>query len=80
MSTSECSPTGSMFSLSVPSNKSGDWGTMDIAERTKHSRQIRTRPGKIKLHTVMQTNCRYINRINVDCTVNGLNDTKQSYK
>ena len=48
-----------------------------MAERTKHSHQTTSRIGKYKLHTVMQANCRYINRINVDRAINRLNDTEQ---
>ena len=37
MSASECAPVGSTFSLIVPSKRSGDWGTIEMEERTVHN-------------------------------------------
>jgi hypothetical protein len=45
----------------------------------KYSHQT-TRTEKQRLHTIMQANCDYINRSNVDRAVDGLNDMEEGDK
>lgn len=80
MSTSWYSPTGSMFSRNVPSNRSGFWGTMDIAERTIVARSRGAGIKNLRRRTVMQAEFGDIYFVDEDSSRCGLNDSEEGEK
>jgi hypothetical protein len=80
MSASWYVPTGSIFSRRVPSNKSGDCGTIEIALRTadgEEGQHPQDDIANILKLTVTEANVRNVHSIDLDPALSSLEDTEQ---
>lgn len=66
-----------MFSRMVPSNRSGDWGTIEIEDRTSEMSQPEDMVTNIIRLTVMKSDFGSIDTVNINGSRSGLYDTEK---